>query len=140
MKNKPEQFLLDFAESIKSEREEAEAEIARLSEINNKAKEILDGKEYYEVQNIVTKTEPASTYKTEKGRKAGLGAVWIWCLVIGAIIGGVLVPHISDSPTVQPNYNQCLSDYIYDNPVKDNKYQELVNALWACKVYQEGDS
>jgi hypothetical protein len=132
MKNKPEQFLLDFAESIKSEREEAEAEIAKLSEINDKAKFVLEGGDV-----VVEQKAAAPTRKSEKGRKAGLGAVWIWCLVIGAIIGGVLIPHVSDSPTVQPDYTQCIGEYIYNNPVKDNKYQELVNALWACKVYEQ---
>ena len=58
-----------------------------------------------------------------------------WLVAIGIFIGGVLVPHRNDTPTLEPDYSACISEYTYQFPLAD-KYQELVNALYSCGVYE----
>lgn len=57
-----------------------------------------------------------------------------WLLVAGLFIG-VMVPK-AQGPTVLPDAGDCISQARYEHPVEGNQYQELVNALWTCEVYQ----
>lgn len=61
-----------------------------------------------------------------------------WIFAIGTMVGGVIIPHKNDAPTVEPDYSGCIAQQIFKNPIPDNHYQELVNALWACNVYDDG--
>jgi len=57
-----------------------------------------------------------------------------WLLAIGLFIG-VIVPK-ADKPTLEPDYAACISQATYNNPIPENKYQELVNALYTCNVFK----
>lgn len=35
-----------------------------------------------------------------------------------------------------PDVPACIGKARYENPIHDNQYQELVNALYACGVYR----
>jgi len=35
-----------------------------------------------------------------------------------------------------PDYPSCIGKARYQNPIRGNQYQELVNALYACGVYR----
>jgi len=59
-----------------------------------------------------------------------------WLLIIGVLVGGVAVPHANDRPSLAPDYTGCISSYSYQHRIPDNQFQTLVNALWACEVYQ----
>ena len=37
-----------------------------------------------------------------------------------------------------PDYPGCIGKARYENPIRGNQYQELVNALYACEVYRTG--
>ena len=38
----------------------------------------------------------------------------------------------------RPDYPGCIGKARYENPIRGNQYQELVNALYACEVYRTG--
>lgn len=135
MSKNPESTILEAARELVIEKERTDAEIKRLTEINDRAVAVLSGGiaegEVLVQRRVVTKKEK------RKGRLVVAGYV-IWALIIGAIIGGVFIPRYDDKPTVvQGDYSTCISNYIYENPLPDNKYQELVNALWGCNVYNQ---
>lgn len=58
-----------------------------------------------------------------------------WIFLVGLLVGGSAVPHVTDAPTLRPDYSACITTYTYENPLED-RYQELVNALWACEVFE----
>jgi hypothetical protein len=59
-----------------------------------------------------------------------------WLLVLGLLVGGVAVPRASDAPTLTSDYPGCIGKARYESPIAGNQYQELVNALYACGVYE----
>lgn len=69
---------------------------------------------------------------------AVLTALWFF---VGGLFIGAIVPNRSDTPTLkdEPDYAACIGTYTYNNPIKDNRYQELVNALYGCGVYDQGN-
>ena len=61
-----------------------------------------------------------------------LTAAW---LVLAGLFIGVVVPK-AEGPTLAPDRAACISQARYEHPVDGNQYQELVNALWDCEVFQ----
>lgn len=59
-----------------------------------------------------------------------------WLVVLGLLVGGVAIPRASDAPTLTRDYPGCIGKARYESPIADNQYQELVNALYACGVYE----
>lgn len=135
MKVTPEQALLDAAQELVRQRNETDAELKRLSNINNRAKEILEGK-FPEVPTLVENPKRQIVDKKEKRRRKGVVLGFTtWAFVIGLLIGGSAIPQINDDPVIQENYSECISQARYSDPIENNQYQELVNALYACEIY-----
>ena len=63
-----------------------------------------------------------------------------WLVVLGVLIAGVAIPEASDRPTLRPDYSGCIGQARYAAPIEGNQYQELVNALYACGVYEKASS
>ena len=62
----------------------------------------------------------------------------VWLLALGLLVGGVALPRANDAPTLQTDFPACIGKARYENPIQDNQYQELVNALYTCDVYRAG--
>jgi len=125
----PEESLLLAAKALVEDRDKKNQELEKLREVNNQAKAVLEGKQ------IV-----ASAPKPEKRKipKVNVVAIACWCLLLGGIVGATLIPHNSDKPTLEKDYAECISKARYEHPIKNNQYQELVNALYTCGVYKQG--
>ena len=63
-----------------------------------------------------------------------LGASWF--VTIGLLVGGAALPRANDTPIIREDYAGCIGKARYEHPVTGNQYQELVNALYACDVYE----
>jgi hypothetical protein len=63
-----------------------------------------------------------------------LGASWF--VTIGLLVGGAALPRANDTPIIREDYAGCIGRARYEHPVTGNQYQELVNALYACDVYE----
>ena len=60
--------------------------------------------------------------------------VAISILVLGIALGSIVLPG-SPHGAIRPDYPGCIGKARYVAPIHGNQYQELVNALYACKVY-----
>lgn len=58
-----------------------------------------------------------------------------WLVLFGLLAGGVAVPRANDQPTLVDDYPTCISDVRQASPLDSDRYRELVNALYACGVY-----
>jgi hypothetical protein len=61
-----------------------------------------------------------------------------WFVTLGLLVGGAAIPRASDRPTLHEDYPACIGKARYEHPIEGNQYQELVNALYACEVYEQG--
>jgi hypothetical protein len=60
--------------------------------------------------------------------------VAISILVIGIALGSIVLPG-APHRAIRPDYPRCIGKARYEAPIHGNQYQELVNALYACRVY-----
>ncbi len=89
-------------------------------------------------QLSMERSEKIAKKKGDPPRKAPLWhatLVCVWVLMFGVFIGGAVVPHAA-GPTVLPDYEGCIVQSRFDHPIAENQYQELVNALWNCDVFE----
>jgi hypothetical protein len=56
-------------------------------------------------------------------------------LAAAVAAGSLTLPTRTDG-AAGPDYPGCIGKARYEAPVDGNQYQELVNALYACGVYQ----
>ena len=73
-------------------------------------------------------------------KRAPLGArllAALWLLVLGLLVGGAALPRANDAPVLRDDYESCISNA--RSPIPDgDRYGELVDALYACGVYDRG--
>lgn len=86
---------------------------------------------WHEIDRLRAEYVPAPRRKS----KFFTAVAIFWIFLVGLLVGGSAVPHVIDAPTLSPDYSGCISTYTYENPLED-RYQELVNALWACEVFE----
>ena len=61
----------------------------------------------------------------------------LWLLVLGLLVGGAALPRANDAPVLREDYESCISNA--RSPIPDgDRYGELVEALYACGVYDGG--
>jgi hypothetical protein len=60
----------------------------------------------------------------------------VWLVALGVLVAGVAIPEANDRPSFAPDYPGCIGKARYEHPIEQNQYQELVNALYACGVYE----
>jgi hypothetical protein len=64
----------------------------------------------------------------------------VWLVALGVLIAGVAIPEANDRPALRPDYSGCIGKARYEAPITGNQYQELVNALYACGVYEKAST
>ena len=90
-------------------------------------------------QLAVERSERIAERKQDPPRKSPR-AIWasaltaLWLILIGLFIG-VVVPR-AQGPTVLPDFAGCISKARYEHHIPGNQYQELVNALYTCQIYE----
>jgi len=57
-------------------------------------------------------------------------------IVLAVALGAVTLPGRSGG-AVRPDYAGCIGQARYEDPIEGNQYQELVNALYACGIYEK---
>ena len=77
--------------------------------------------------------QPRSRSSRPIGRRVRLVATVV--LAIGAAAAVITLPGRSGG-AVRPDYAGCIGQARYEDPIKGNQYQELVNALYACGIYR----
>jgi hypothetical protein len=55
-------------------------------------------------------------------------------LAAGATLGALTLS-VGQNTGLAPDYPGCIGQARYEAPIEGNQYQELVNALYACGVY-----
>jgi hypothetical protein len=105
---------------------------AELAEVQRERDEYK--KQTIALESRIAALELLTSRKTTKKRRWPAFLTGLWLLVIGVFVG-VLVPK-GESPQLQPDYANCISDARYNAPIAGNQYQELVNALYACEIYK----
>ena len=82
---------------------------------------------------------PPSQTRSPRSRRVRLRAVPVLLAAsaaLAAVLGGSTL--VERPGGARPDYPACIGRARYENPIVDNQYQELVNALYACRVYQAG--
>ena len=70
-----------------------------------------------------------------RSRVRRLGSV-ATATVVTAAIALVALTLPARTQSASPDYSTCIAKARYEHPIEGNQYQELVNALYACGVYQ----
>ena len=73
-------------------------------------------------------------------KRAPLGArllAALWLLALGLLVGGAALPRANDAPVLREDYESCISNTRSQVP-RGDPYGELVDALYACGVYDGG--
>ena len=59
-----------------------------------------------------------------------------WLVLFALLAAGVAVPRANDTPSLREDYSSCIAAARAGSPLAENPYRELVNALYACGVYE----
>jgi len=73
-------------------------------------------------------------------KRAPLGArllAALWLLVLGLLVGGAALPRANDAPALREDYESCIAN-ARSQVSRGDPYGELVDALYACGVYDGG--
>jgi hypothetical protein len=70
-----------------------------------------------------------------RSRARRLGSLLAAVVVTGSVaLASFAMPGRTHSAS--PDVPACIGKARYDNPIRGNQYQELVNALYACGIYR----
>jgi ferric-dicitrate binding protein FerR (iron transport regulator) len=83
--------------------------------------------------------ETATAEPRRSGRRLGRSLpLFLSSLLVFAVgLGAVTLP---DRSAGRPDYPVCIGQARYQEPIEGNQYQELVNALYACGIYDAGST
>jgi hypothetical protein len=59
-----------------------------------------------------------------------------WLVLLALLVAGVAVPRANDTPSLSVDHESCIAAAREKSPRAENPYRELVNALYACGVYE----
>ena len=80
---------------------------------------------------------PARSSRPARGRRRlrRLGSLLAAVVVTGSVaLASFAMP--GRTHNASPNVPACIGKARYENPIRGNQYQELVNALYVCGVYR----
>lgn len=75
--------------------------------------------------------------RARRRRRPGAAqALLAGCMLVSGVALGALTLAPSSGTALEPDYPGCIGKARYEEPIRGNQYQELVNALYACGVYE----